>query len=883
MAAGQGVLDRLSLACSVCKTEPLEKLHYVSHVLGKRHQKNLKNRSKALRKDEMARTLHITGFKKDTPAETILGAFYRYEVVNISPFPNYCFVELRSRQTVQQCLDEEHYVGSQKLKVSLRHQSQQAESTSSPPIRLNWRTQMALGQKISSAQSQWHAIDMLIKNIELKRDHYEQRDYLRTTLENFLRPDFPVAVACVFGSSANNLGFVGCDVDLYVHLGVNPWSAGSKAQKEAKARDLTWYLARKLKNSKRGFKVQAIAKARVPIVKFEDALTHLQVDLSFRNGMPVYNTQLICQYTRTHMLVRPYLMVIRYWAKIQEIAGGGQPTYLITNYGFTMLMLFYLMVREEPLIPSVFQLKAQCPQNIRAEHTIEGWDCSFGQDVSSWANKKHNVTVLELVCEFFEYYGKSFDPRKWVISPLAGRLLDKSAVKERDAKRLPPCMEQYYMQETDIQLDTALCLQDPFEHSYNITRGLQAGPLTEFQYKCRKAAEICNDIISQERPLGHLFEEVFIDESILSSIQASQSPLPKEVDITQEEIITLDDDSDEVSQGDGTSQDEIEVLNMDPSSLTGASTSSANGKLPKWKAEEEQEIEICPTNQDVSIEELQPGDETNDSSVEEIPNGEAEETDVEVVNGNGAGEKKKVESPLLGQEQVVSKAMPEKNFFKFFMDFSKSREFTITFDGCISGGKDVMKSEDDIGHAASSLIHFVLQQCLKMEVNPTGTPSEDRKRKSQSPERTGRGKRIKNADGNVVNVVPVYRKLSEYRCSTENQLWVGRKKASKTVPKKPNTNPLQYEMAVTEAQMSSHLAANGRIGGVSSNGQTLELVVTLWQKLEKPSEVMVTGDSLSNNKLTQGMMMPLFLYLAYLAPSLLEKVSMYIVRTSTKR
>ena len=63
--------------------------------------------------------------------------------------------------------------------------------------------------------------------------------------------------------------------------------------------------------------MQAIARARVPIVKFEDALTRLQVDLSFRNGMPVYNTQLICQYTRTHTLVRPYLMVIRYWAKIQ--------------------------------------------------------------------------------------------------------------------------------------------------------------------------------------------------------------------------------------------------------------------------------------------------------------------------------------------------------------------------------------------------------------------------------------------------------------------------------------------------------------------------------------------------------------------------------------
>lgn len=33
--------------------------------------------------------------------------------------------------------------------------------------------------------------------------------------------------------------------------------------------------------------------------------------------MAVYNTKLINQYTRTHHLVRPYLMIIRFWAKIQ--------------------------------------------------------------------------------------------------------------------------------------------------------------------------------------------------------------------------------------------------------------------------------------------------------------------------------------------------------------------------------------------------------------------------------------------------------------------------------------------------------------------------------------------------------------------------------------
>lgn len=44
----------------------------------------------------------------------------------------------------------------------------------------------------------------------------------------FLAPHFPKVFAYVFGSSANNLGFVGCDVDLYMDLGVDPWAQGSK-------------------------------------------------------------------------------------------------------------------------------------------------------------------------------------------------------------------------------------------------------------------------------------------------------------------------------------------------------------------------------------------------------------------------------------------------------------------------------------------------------------------------------------------------------------------------------------------------------------------------------------------------------------------------------
>ncbi|MPC10939.1 Speckle targeted PIP5K1A-regulated poly(A) polymerase [Portunus trituberculatus] len=103
--------------------------------------------------------------------------------------------------------------------------------------------------------------------------------------------------------------------------------------------------------------VEAVPRARVPIVKFQDRASGIMVDLSFRHGMPVYNTQLIYQYTQTHPL---------------GVAGGGKPSLLITNYALTMMMLFHLMHRGDPIVPSLAALRCN-----RATYTpvfIGPWD-----------------------------------------------------------------------------------------------------------------------------------------------------------------------------------------------------------------------------------------------------------------------------------------------------------------------------------------------------------------------------------------------------------------------------------------------------------------------------------------------------------------------------
>lgn len=47
--------------------------------------------------------------------------------------------------------------------------------------------------------------------------------FFRIGIVNYLSTYFPRVQGFVFGSSANNLGFTGCDVDLYLDVGVYPW------------------------------------------------------------------------------------------------------------------------------------------------------------------------------------------------------------------------------------------------------------------------------------------------------------------------------------------------------------------------------------------------------------------------------------------------------------------------------------------------------------------------------------------------------------------------------------------------------------------------------------------------------------------------------------
>lgn len=525
-----------------------------------------------------------------------------------------------------------------------------------------------------------------------------------------------------------------------------------------------------------------------------------------------------------------------------------------------MLMLFYLMTREDPIIPSVAYLKRNQGVGHRGI-VIGGWDCTFDQNVSEWNLKRHNSSVMELVAEFFTYYGK-LEASKWVLSPLAGELIDKTALKNRESKKLPPCLEWYCRQKTNLQVDTALCLQDPFEHSHNCTRGLRDGPLAEFQYKCRRAAAICCNVVKGEQSLSDFLCVIEITPDILKELCSPDSP--KELDQTVEEIITLDDSDD-------ASQDSVEILkvssakelkaNAVPTTKVSSSLKMDVTKSGNISDGEDIVVVISEGSREVCRKNMKNGASSMEVSENGVDDSNAECNEV----------------PLMLPESV-----PEKKLYKFQLHFSGIPEFNITFDGAVSGGKGVMIAEDDIGQAACSIVHFALQQCLKIDVSVIEAFLGDRKRKSLThDEDVDTGKRIKGADGESVLVARKYRRLAQYDCIAALQLWIGRKKISKSVPLGKNITPLQHELAITEVQISS---AGVTVSSDSlASSDRLDFMIELWQKCSDPSNILVTGDSRSSLKITRAQMIPMFCYLTSLSQGLLKKLKNFVITTSSKR
>ncbi|KAL2159884.1 hypothetical protein VTH06DRAFT_2017 [Thermothelomyces fergusii] len=176
----------------------------------------------------------------------------------------------------------------------------------------------------------------------------------------------------------------------------------------------------------------------------------VQCDINFSAHLAVQNTLLLRCYSHCDPRVRPLVLFVKHWAKVRRINSSYRGT--LSSYGYTLMMLHYLVNVAQPFVCPNLQQLARPPDPNLSPQQVEETVCCRGRNVQFWRDEaeiirlarsnaltQNRESVGELLRGFFEYYARggsamtllpcrSFDWGRDVISLRThGGLLTKQA------------------------------------------------------------------------------------------------------------------------------------------------------------------------------------------------------------------------------------------------------------------------------------------------------------------------------------------------------------------------------------------------------------------------------------------------------------------------
>jgi DNA polymerase sigma len=186
----------------------------------------------------------------------------------------------------------------------------------------------------------------------LSPEELSARRFVLHRVRHFVAEVDPGLTAEVFGSSASNTATKGSDMDVAIVT-----KGGKRLHKDTPKFVLT-KLLRRLRdpalNKGRFRNALGILGARVPILKFTDALTGVQVDLAVSQDVHAYKSQLMHAYTEMDPRVPQLIAVVKAWAKARNLNDASSGT--LNSFGYALLVVQYLQmvsVNGRSILPSL--------------------------------------------------------------------------------------------------------------------------------------------------------------------------------------------------------------------------------------------------------------------------------------------------------------------------------------------------------------------------------------------------------------------------------------------------------------------------------------------------------------------------------------------------
>ncbi|KAL6499334.1 hypothetical protein OROHE_025997 [Orobanche hederae] len=294
---------------------------------------------------------------------------------------------------------------------------------------------------------------------------------LLTVLEKLVGIEWPEARLYLYGSCANSFGFSKSDIDvcLALDLGDNDKSKILLKLAEILQSD-------NLQN------VQALTRARVPVVKLMDPVTGISCDICINNVLAVVNTKLLHDYARIDARLRQLAFIVKHWAKSRGVNQTYRGT--LSSYAYVLMCIHFLQQRRPAILP--------CLQGMDITYfaTVDNVECAYFDQVEKLQNygSRNVESIAQLVWSFFHYWAYCHNYANDVISVRNGSTLSK---RDKDWTRRVG---------NDRHL---ICIEDPFEVSHDLGRVVDKYSIRVLRQEFERAAEIMQH---DSNPCVTLFE-----------------------------------------------------------------------------------------------------------------------------------------------------------------------------------------------------------------------------------------------------------------------------------------------------------------------------------------------------------------------------------------
>ncbi|KAL3649502.1 UTP:RNA uridylyltransferase 1 [Castilleja foliolosa] len=298
-----------------------------------------------------------------------------------------------------------------------------------------------------------------------------KQNQLLTQLKKLVGKEWLEAQLHLYGSCANSFGFSKSDIDvcLAMDLGNN-----EKSETLLKLSDILQ--SDNLQN------VQALTRARVPVVKLMDPATGICCDICINNVLAVVNTKLLHDYARIDIRLRQLAFIVKHWAKSRRVNETYRGT--LSSYAYVIMCIHFLQQRRPAILP--------CLQGMETTYfaNVDKVECAYFDKVEKLQNygSRNGESIAQLVWAFFHYWAYCHDYTTDVISIRMGSTISKRA---KDWTRRVG---------NDRHL---ICIEDPFEVSHDLGRVVDKYSIRVLREEFERAAQIMQH---DPNPCSVLFE-----------------------------------------------------------------------------------------------------------------------------------------------------------------------------------------------------------------------------------------------------------------------------------------------------------------------------------------------------------------------------------------